>query len=84
MNNLNWSKCIFCRRVIAKVRTDFLCDCKRTDVGCGYTSLATAVHGFSQVGELPSGINVEAWDERDGNKATCRRRHACCDASCRR
>ena len=38
---------------------------------------------LSQIGELPFGINVETWDEGDGNKATCRRRHACWHASYR-
>ena len=37
-------------------------------MGRGYAPLATAVHGFSQIGELPFGINVEIWDEGDGNK----------------
>ena len=52
-------------------------------MGCGYATLATAVRGFSEIGELPSGINIEAWDEGDGIEATCRRRRACWHASCR-
>ena len=83
MSSFDWSKCIFCQREIAKVRTVCPSDSKRTDVGCGYASLATAVRGFSEIGELPSGINVEAWDEGDGIEATCRRRRACWHASCR-
>ena len=63
MSNFDWSKCIFCQREIAKVRTVCPSGSKRTDVGCGYATLATAVRGFSEIGELPSGINIEAWDE---------------------
>jgi hypothetical protein len=83
MSNFDWSKCIFCQRIIPKVKTVGPFDSKRSDVGCGYTSLADAVSGFRDIGQLPLGVNFEAWDEGDGLESTCRRRHACWHASCR-
>jgi len=83
MSNFDWSKCIYCHHAITKVRTVCPSDSKQTDMGCGYATLATAVRGFSEISELPSGINVEACDEGDGIEATCRRRRACWHASCR-
>jgi hypothetical protein len=65
MSNFDWSKCIFCQRIIPKVRR-LVFDSKRSDVGCGYTSLADAVSGFRDIGQLPLGVNFEAWDEGDG------------------
>ena len=41
-------------------------DSKRADVGCGYASLAAAVHGFRETGCLPPGLKCEDWDEGDG------------------
>ena len=83
MSNFDWKKCIFCQREIPKVRTVCPLDSKRSDVGCGYASLATAVHGYAEIAMLPQGVNFDAWDEGDGIEATCMRRRACWHASCR-
>ena len=83
MSNFDWSKCIFCQRVLAKCKTVCPADSKRADVGCGYASLAAAVHGFRETGCLPPGLKCEDWDEGDGIEATSKRHQACCHASCR-
>jgi len=82
---LDWGKCIFCQKILSKMKT--VCPGKslRGDLGlgCGYITLSDAVQGFSAIGQLPSIFNVRLWDEGDGIAETCKRRNACWHLHCR-
>ena len=55
---------------------------KRSDVGCGYSSLAETIAQFVKCDQLPSCVNLRVLDEGDGVEATCARHNACWHKKC--
>ena len=82
-SNIDWSKCIFCQKILPRNKTTCPANSKKHDIGAGYKSLAEAVNGFKDLGQLPCALNVDAWDEGDGIESTCARHKACWHAACR-
>src|SRR6218665_441477 len=80
--NFNWSLCIFCQKV-TRNKTTCPGASKRLDVGSGYKTLSDNVNGFKKIGALPSGLNLNLWNEGDGIEETCKRHNACWHKQCR-
>lgn len=82
----NWSKCIFCQKHSRSEKTNCPADSKRSDVGCGYKSLANAIDGFAKLDQLPTDIRpfLPYWDDGNGIEVTCRCNRACWHLKCRR
>ncbi|KAG7166454.1 hypothetical protein Hamer_G005560 [Homarus americanus] len=68
LSNVDWNKCIFCEG-----EEDLSCPVDYADRfgGKGYKTLAKNLVEFHRLGQLPSRVELNRFDECDGLEATC-------------
>ena len=75
--SLDWEKCILCQET-TKEQLQCPGNSRRSDIeyGIGYNSLAESIHKFSELGFMPTSLDIEKLDEGVGIPATWMKRKA--------
>ena len=75
--SLDWEKCILCQET-TKEQLQCPGNSRRSDIeyGIGYNSLAETIHKFSELGFMPTSLDIEKLDEGVGIPATWMKRKA--------
>ena len=75
--SIYWTRCIFCQEGKDE-KLQCPADSKRGNVGAGYQ-----LRQFKELGFMPISVNIDQFDEGNGNEDTLKRNNACWHKRCR-